>query len=111
MPYGIASSNTIEVLEDRSGQANIDFDKLGVEPEFDIENDDLDGIYQLSIIIGGALDEEFYIKTIYEVNIADWLAEDLRDSKIEEPWEIIVSEVAYEDAGTVRYRVTDETVE
>jgi hypothetical protein len=71
---------------------------------------DVNWSYSVSIIFGGALDEEFYVTTDYEVTIADWLAdqcrEEVRTKQPGEQWEIIVSEVG--DTGVVRYKVSDE---
>ena len=66
-------------------------------------------IYEFSIICDGALDEEFCAVTMYEVNLADWLAEHCRksieDEEIEN-FEVIVTNYVFDDAGEVRYRVS-----
>lgn len=136
MTYGSMHDTTRVYLIERAKQSNITLDKLGLDPDLSFEEapgDEVaipDNLYQISVIYGGALDEEFYVQTIYEVNIADWLAEQCSlesqknyelsvragiehdDSSLVAPapesWEVIVQEYAYEDAGPVHYRVTDE---
>jgi len=116
MPYGTPSVETVECLHLRAHQGNLDTDKLGLNPEIDYEKPESwpPNFYEISIIVGGALDEEFYVVTDYEVNMADWIAESLRDdpNMVEgETWQVMVHEVMYEDAGILKYQVTDETVE
>lgn len=120
MPYGSVLETTRKWLTKRATESNISMDKLGLEPDMSFEEYEdqsaPDNLYEISVIYGGALDEEFYVQTIYEVNIADWIAEQCaiesrRNGTPGEPleqWEIIVSEYAFEDAGTVRYRVSSE---
>lgn len=121
MTYGSVTQHTREWLTLRAEQSGISLDALGLEPDFDQwfdENDELkpdvelpSNLYMISVIFGGALDEEFYVLTNHEVNIADWLAEDCRNEVEKQPgesWEIIVTEYMHEDAGPVRYRISDE---
>lgn len=112
MPYGTPSVETVETLHLRAHQGNLDTDKLGLNPEIDYEKPESwpPNFYEISVIIGGALDEEFYVVTDYEVNMADWIAESLRDSHVTD-FSVMVHEVMYEDAGILKYQVTDETVE
>jgi hypothetical protein len=111
MTYGSVSEETKELLYLRAHQSNLETDKLGLNPDFDYEDPESwpPNLYEISIIVQGALDEEFYVVTDYEVNIADWIAEDLRDNNAGD-FDVMVNEVMYEDAGILKYRVTDETV-
>lgn len=114
MPYGTISQATEELLKRRAGEGNIPVEKLGLDPEMPSIPDRIpDNLFAISVIVNGALDEDFYVLTDYEVNIADWIAEDLRETaRVQEStpnaiedWEVLVTEVVYEDAGPVRYRV------
>lgn len=121
MPYGTISEQSRAYIEYRARQSGIDLEKLGLEPEMpDLESeaDEVpipDNLYEISVIYAGALDESFYVQSDYEVNIADWLAELCRNDVANETqsssssWEVIVTEYAHEDAGAVRYRVSDES--
>lgn len=115
MTYGTPSPETVELLHLRAHQSGLDTDKLGLNPEIDYEKPESwpPNFYSISIIVGGALDEEFDVVTDYEVNMADWIAESLRDDAniMAEDWSVMVHEVMYEDAGILKYQVTDETVE
>lgn len=128
MPYGIMQESTRELITRRAAQSGIPIERLGLDPDFDKWYDDKgepkggtfaeigalfpDNLYEISVIFGGALDESFYVETDYEVNIADWIAEQCReesDKQGGEQWEIIVSSYMHDDCGPVRYRVTDES--
>lgn len=117
MPYGSMHETTREYLIKRAQQSSVPLEKLGFDPDMSFEEsleEDVhapDNLYQISVIFDGALDEEFYVQTDYEVNIADWIAEQCAEEATHNEgasWEIIVQEYAYEDAGPVRYKVTDE---
>jgi len=112
MPYGSVSEETRELLYVRAHQGNLETDKLGLNPDVDYDDPESwpPNLYEISIIVQGALDEEFYVVTDYEVNIADWIAEDLRDNEYVSDFVVMVHEVMYEDAGILKYTVTDETV-
>lgn len=65
--------------------------------------------YDIAVIVEGGLDEDFSVKTIYEVNIADWIAELLQEQASAQgfgSWEVIVTESG--DSGVVRYRCSSE---
>lgn len=125
MPYGTISENTRKWIELRAAQSNIPLEKLGLDeyvhtndcPAGVDEDEDCicngaDNTYEISVIFGEALDESFYVTTDYEVNIADWIAEDCANEVLKQPgesWEVIVTEP--NDSGVVRYRVSDETFE
>lgn len=114
MPYGTPSAETVELLHLRAHQGNLETDKLGLNPEVDYDEPESwpENFYDISIIIDGALDEEFSLVTDYEVNIADWIAESLRDDpEVDCSWAVMVHEVMYEDVGILKYQVTDETVD
>lgn len=114
MSYGDILDTTRELLLRRAQQSGVPAEELGLDgsvPESDDDTDwpDTAGFFQVSVIVSGALDEEFTIgPTMYEVNIADWIADELpRDCT----WEIIVSEYSYEDAGAVHYIVRSGEVD
>jgi hypothetical protein len=123
MPYGLMHRSTQTFLiahAVRSGwvSPNIDFDPTpGHDTDCTKRDDDADccsrpyadDVYEIAVIFGGALDETFYVGGIYEVNVADLLAEQCREEAAKqdgESWEIIVSEP--NDTGVVRYRVSSE---
>jgi hypothetical protein len=59
-------------IEARMQQSNVDPKKVGL----DVEDLEPGKMYREVVgIYGGALDEEFFLDGIYEVNVADWLAE------------------------------------
>ncbi|MDP8971201.1 MAG: hypothetical protein M3N52_12050 [Actinomycetota bacterium] len=100
----------------RAQQCGVALERLALEPAS--EDDER---FLVSVIVGGALDSEFSLgDTMYEVNIADWLAERFRGnvdpacdpSAAEglaggESWQIIVSDMA----GDTHYSVSDESGE
>lgn len=121
MTYGIMSSSTQALLAEHAVKSGwlypqIDLDPTpGHEPDCKQRDDDADccerpyaeDVYEIAIIFGGALDESFYVGGIYEVNIADLLAEQCKEEAAKqdgESWEVIVSEP--NDTGVVRYRVS-----
>ena len=119
MPYGTITKFTREYLTKRAAESNIALDKLGLDyefPEEESELEKLDNWYEISVIFEGALDEEFYVVTDYEVNIADWVAETCRDehekSQDKLGWSVTVfrADTGDDDDPTVIYRVTDETI-
>lgn len=113
MPYGNMLETTKQYIERRAAESAVSLDMLGLEPnipepdEADEYWPDTDGIYTVAVIFGGALDEQFDIgPTIYEVSIADWIAEQCAEEAAKqdgEGWEVIVTEYAYEDGGCVHY--------
>jgi len=118
MPYGTALDSTRRYIEKRAAQSNISLDKIGLDGELPEVNDSdpewpsvPSGTYNIAVIFGGALDEEFtLVGTLYEVNVADWIAEQCREEAANqggETWEVIVSEFSWDEPGTVRYRVSD----
>lgn len=97
--------STRDYLLKRATESGLKWEQLAVDFEED-------PVYEVSVIYGGSLDEDFYLgDTGYEVNIADWIAElCAREASTDsESWEILVTEYLEEDAGPVRYRVTDQT--
>jgi hypothetical protein len=117
MTYGTMHDTTRKLIERRAAESNIELSKLGLEPDLNTWFDDEfqlkvgvelpANLYEISVIFGGALDEEFLVWTDYEVNIADWIAEQCREEsekQDDETWEILVSEWMPEDSGPVRYR-------
>lgn len=127
MPYGGIQKSTRDHLAKRAEQSGVPFDKLGIEvwthqpdcngsvAEDTCTCNGADNTYEITVIFGGALDEEFFVTTDYEVNIADWIAETCAEEAAKqdsESWDVIVAEPGGEGAtGVVRYRVSDETWE
>jgi hypothetical protein len=115
MPVGTIHKTTRELIERRAKQSNIELSRLGLEPDMDTWLDDEgnikaelpDNLYAITVIFGGALDEEFFVWTDYEVNIADWIAEQCAEESRKqggEQWEVLVTEWIPDDAGPLRYR-------
>lgn len=133
MPYGTILEATKTWVLDRAAQSGITPDQLGLDapaPSCGLEGHEMDedcdcesveipdDLYQISVIFGGALEEEFLVRTMYEVNIADWIAEyntfvcqlGVSAGKTAEDWEVTVYNYAHSSGeATVRYRVTDES--
>lgn len=110
MPYGSISEPTHRLLEERAKQANIPLEKIGINPDMPSIPDRIpETLVEITIIIEGALDEEFYLNTIYGVNVVDWIVEELKaETETPKPsfsnWEVILSSVVCEDAGETLYR-------
>lgn len=115
MPYGTASEDTkVLVARKMMNEAGVKPEHLIIEPELPSFEDMTDSeceeyfnkhsLYNVAVIIDGALDEEFTIEGIYEVNVADWIADDIEASHPDKAYEVIVSEFVLEDAGSVHYR-------
>lgn len=139
MPYGTMHTLTNEWIKQRATHSGILIAQLGLEPDLDFlecegheslsgaignveycdgscrsTRDVPDDLHEITVIFGGALDESFYVQTDYEVNIADWIAEQCRheaEKQDDETWEIIVTRPTFNDSAedTVIYRVTDES--
>lgn len=107
MPIDMHES-TRDYLLMRATQGGLTSDQI-----FGTETEDTDPAATVAVIFGGALDEEFpFWDSMYAVNVADWLAEQCAEESARqggEDWEIIVSEYIPDDAGSVLYRVTDES--
>lgn len=108
MTYGIISDETREHIEERAAESNL-FGVIRLETVHSDEcasylSDDITGescacdcsdepVYSLSIIVNGALDEEFDIRARgYHSNVADWVAELLRETLDTVFWEVLISD-------------------
>lgn len=80
MTYGGIGSDTREYVLKRAEQSNV-LDRIDLESE-------ADDAYLLSVIIDGALDEEFCVGQPYAANVADWVAELLRETVDTAFWEV-----------------------
>jgi len=99
MPYGSISEDMREHIESRAKDGNV-FERIELEPSL-CETPEycermenclcfIPGILTVSIIVEGALDEEFDIKSGgYESNIADWIAEKLDSENVGDYWVMI----------------------
>jgi hypothetical protein len=99
MPYGCISEDMRKYIEKRAKEGNV-FERFTLEPAL-CETPEIcelaenclcfiPGIMTVSIIIEGALDEEFEIQANgYEANIADWIAEKLDSEKIRDYWVLV----------------------
>lgn len=126
MTYGAMHTTTKELLQTAALEQGW-FDKVTWPDELDWEEIEDEGdvpenLYQFAVIFEGALDEEFYLATDYEVNIAELLAQSCRDEAASAlrnddsveidyhestpAWEVVVTEYAYEDAGPVKVKIT-----
>lgn len=84
MPYGLAQVDTAEYIMSRAKDGNVS-DRIKLESE----NSDM----TLSVIIDGALSEEFdFLSGGFGVNVADWVAEFLEFEGITD-FDILLSEV------------------
>lgn len=113
MPYGTISTVTRDWLVARAARDGITEDQLGLEPELpDLESEAEevpipDNLYEISITFDGALDEVFYVQTDYEVNIADWLAEQCAEESAKqegESWRIDVAFYSISDDYPGEYK-------
>ena len=110
MPYGCISEDMRAHIELRASQGNV-LGRFTLEPNL-CETPEIceraenclcfvPGILTVSIIVEGALDEEFDIQANgFEVNIADWIAEKLDSENVGDYW-VLVSD----DDGNTRYSV------
>lgn len=64
---------TFTLLKERAEQGNLEVEKLGLRP-----SEITDDTFFFVVWFDDFLDEHFLANTLYEVNIADWLAEDCR---------------------------------
>lgn len=88
MPYGLAQTDTAEWIMSRATQGNVS-DRIKLESEF--------SDMTLSVIIDGALSEEFdFASGGYGVNVADWVAEFLEFEGITD-FDVLLSEVDFPD--------------
>ncbi|QNN99343.1 hypothetical protein SEA_FAUST_271 [Streptomyces phage Faust] len=84
MPYGIAQEDTAEWIKSRANDGNVS-DRIELESE--------KSNYTLSVIIDGALYEEFdFWSNGYAVNVADWVAELTERDGITD-YDVMVSEI------------------
>lgn len=67
------SQSTAQWLYKRAADGNLTIDRLEFEPA---EYHDEKSYFQITGIYDGALDEEFVVGGNYEINVADWLAEE-----------------------------------
>lgn len=117
MTYGIISDDTRDYIEERA--ADLDITGIRLESVHSAEcasylSDDVTGesyicdcseepIYSVSIIVDGALDEEFDVRANdREVDIADWIADHLRETIGDRDWDVLVSDME----GNTVYRVS-----
>lgn len=103
MPYGSISDDVRAFVEMRARQNNV-IDRIILEADYcengneypcdaDCACEIPDFFRTVSIIVGGALDEEFsIISGGYEVNIADWISEHLSSEILGEDYWVIVSD-------------------
>lgn len=73
-------------------------------------------LYTFTVTCDGALEEEFNLLTMYEVNICDWIAETLvedADHGDIEDWEVSVAPYSWssENPAEIKYRVSSGDVE
>ncbi len=75
---------------------------------------DMLDIYEFFVVYDGAVDEEFYAITIYEVNVADWLAQSCRD-EVENydgeylpTWSVEVYNFPRTEGDSPKYKVSSE---
>lgn len=80
MTYGTISHGTRVYVEWRAGHSNV-LDRIDLESE-------ADDAYLLSVTVDGALDEEFCVGQPYAANVADWVAELLRETADTAFWEV-----------------------
>lgn len=106
------SEATKEWLYRRSNQSAIPFWKLGLGVTFDSDGEPIGypngDVYHVAIFIDNLLSEDFMCAGMYEVNIADWLAEDLAEKYGNgeiTSWHVIVSEYTFEGVGETYTRV------
>lgn len=104
------SEATREWLYRRSNQSAIPFWKLGLDVWFDSDGEPIGypngDVYKVIVNSGDKETESFYCAGLYEVNIGDWLAEQLTDLNPDD-WEVIVTEYAPEGDGALVYWITD----
>jgi hypothetical protein len=96
-------------IENRAKEDGLEVDVLGLDVETPepIEGVAHEGYHEFTIIIEGAVDEEFVAYTIYEVNIVDWVAEQLREELNEAAdWEVVVYPLTRHDGDSPSYRLT-----
>lgn len=80
------SDEVKQYLVKRAEQSNV-LDRIEFEPvEFGSDK----SYFQITGIFGGALDEEFVVSGMYEINVADWLAEVYMSEDSPETWMIDV---------------------
>lgn len=82
MTYGTIHSTTRDYLTVRAIQSGLDTAKLGLDPSDENIDETVGCTFEISVVYGGALDEEFTVVTEYEVNIADWIAEQCESEAI-----------------------------
>jgi len=110
MPYGTISPEVKNFVEMRARQGNV-FGRFELEPQTCEFPDDCEkaencicfvpGLSRISIIVEGALDEEFEIRGGgFEVNIADWISEFMFCENVGNYW-IMVSD----SEGNLTYSV------
>jgi hypothetical protein len=114
MTYGCISDDMRKHIESRAKDGNV-FGRFTLEPEWcgnqheypcDMECGcfEPEDLMSVSIIIEGALDEEFDIESGgFEVNIADWIVEKLISEKVGNFW-VLVSD----GEGNTRYSAQSE---
>lgn len=77
---------------------------------------DIPNLYTFTITCDNSVEEEFQLITDYEVNIADWIAEDLQDAVSHddiESWEVKVAAYRFssEEKEEVKYAVRSGEIE
>ena len=134
MTYGTPQAQTYAYIRTRAEQSNISVDQLGIMPCMSVKGDEdderweycmlpfnhegvdeyepqPDNLFTFSVIVDGALDEEWNARTIYEVNIADWIKE-LLDQELDvhegetADYLILVTRYAFNDVGEQVYRIS-----
>lgn len=108
------TAHTQEYLKRRAEQSGLKYEDLGVDPDvsflFHDEDEEVsipDNLFTITILFDGMLEEEFYLWSDYEINVADWLAEDCeRIAGKDEDWEVIVCPYVIDDAPPVHYKVS-----
>lgn len=115
MTYGLPQKFTNDLIEWRAFQERITkfqiAPPLPTEEELDAGEQLADDVFEVSVICDGFLDEEFTVKSMWVVNIADWIAEDCMAAKERgdiEDFEVLVHEWNPWEAGDLVYRTTDE---
>lgn len=112
------SEATREWLYRRSNQSAIPFWKLGLDVWFDSDREPIGypngDVYHVAVFIDNVLSEDFECAGMYEVNIADWIAEALDDAYVNgaiHSWHVIVSEYVYKGVGEIVYSLSEMGVQ
>lgn len=84
MTYGVVSTDTRAWIERRARETETPMNLIDLESESEMS-------LEVSVIVGGALDEEFAVSSDYAAQVVDWLAEIMPEQCGKEFWELTVS--------------------